>query len=208
MPFSCRLKPSALMAVVFIVAAIVSFEAAEGQTADVTAADEQTAVYHLPPSKRGGHAVKLIYNVDVPIEVFWKFKTDFDGDFLETNRYIDSSRFVYRTNDTVVTETRYTGSPNVAFRWQTTLYPSVHGLSYVLLNPKDCGQKFNYGFIKLEAVAGGTRVTHTSYFDFFGATIWAGLPGPIGMEAFLRYTARWERETILRLLPRYQPDTR
>jgi hypothetical protein len=27
------------------------------------------------------------------------------------------------------------------------------------------------------------------------------------MEAFLRYTARWEQETIMRLLPRYQPNT-
>ncbi|MFZ0614594.1 MAG: hypothetical protein WAM73_20280 [Desulfobacterales bacterium] len=208
MPCLCRLKPSVPLAVVSLLIAVVSLEAAEGQRAGAGSDDEQTAIYRLAPAERGGRAVKLVYVVGVPVNIFWKFKTDFDGDFLDTNRYIASSRLVRRINDTVVTETRYAGSPDVAFRWQTTLYPSVHGLGYVLLNPKDCGQKFNYGFIKLEAVGGGTRVTHTSYFDFFGASLWAGLPGSIGMEAFLRYTARWEQETIMRLLPRYQPDSR
>ncbi|MDZ7580968.1 MAG: hypothetical protein U5R30_10190 [Deltaproteobacteria bacterium] len=124
-----------------------------------------------------------------------------------TNKYIASNRFVYSANNIVVTETRYTSTPDVVFRWQTTVYPSIHKLKYVLLNPEDCGQRFNYGFIKIETVGSGTRVTHSSYFDFFGASLWAGLPGPIGMEAFLRYTARWEQETIMRLLPRYQPNT-
>lgn len=207
MPFLCRLKPSLTMAVVSLLITIVSIAAAEGQRTGAGTEDDQTVIYRLAPSHRGGHAVKLVYVVKVPIGIFWKFKTDFDGDFLDTNRYIASSRLVHRINDTVVTETRYAGAPDVAFRWQTTLYPSVHGLGYVLLNPKECGQRFNHGFIKLEEVGGGTRVTHTSYFDFFGASLWAGLPGPIGMEAFLRYTARWEQETILRLLPRYRTDT-
>jgi len=207
MPFLCRLKLPVPLAVVSLLIALVSSEIAEGRLTGAGTDDEQIAIYRLAPAEKGGRAVELVYVVEVPIDIFWKFKTDFDGDFLHTNRYIASNRLVHQVNDTVVTETRYAGSPNVAFRWQTTLYPSVHGLGYVLLNPTDCGQKFNYGFIKLEAVAGGTRVTHTSYFDFFGAALWAGLPGPIGMEAFLQYTARWERETILRLLPRYRPDS-
>jgi hypothetical protein len=174
---------------------------------DGSAAIEKTTIYRLKPSEKGGSAVKLVYFVRVPVETFWKFKTDFQSDLLLTNKYIASNRFVYSANNMVVTETRYTNTPDIVFRWQTMVYPSIHRLNYVLLNPEDCGQRFNYGFIKIEAVGSGTRVTHSSYFDFFGASLWAGLPGPIGMEAFLRYTARWEQETIMRLLPRYQPNT-
>ena len=43
-------------------------------------------VYRIEPESRGGEGYKLVYLVPVPIEVFWRFKTDFHGDFIETNR--------------------------------------------------------------------------------------------------------------------------
>lgn len=202
---SLRLKPSVWLAVILILLTTAPCGVGNGQSDD-RAANENITIYRLKPSQKGGSAFKLIYFVKAPIETFWKFKTDFRSEFLLTNKYIVSHRFVYWVNNVVVTETRYTNPPDVVFRWQTTVYPSARSLNYVLLNPKDCGQRFNYGFIKLEAVDSGTLVTHSSYFDFFGASLWAGLPGPVGMEAFLHYTARWERETLMRLLPRYQPN--
>ena len=41
-------------------------------------------IYRIAPDARGGEAYKLVYLIPVPIEVFWKFKTDFHGDFVET----------------------------------------------------------------------------------------------------------------------------
>jgi hypothetical protein len=208
MLISPRLWPSVWLVVMSIMLTAVPCAVGNDQLdGGGSAENEKTAIYRLEPSQKGGGAFKLVYFVKVPVETFWKFKTDFRSDALLTNKYITSNRFVYRVDNVVVTETRYTNLPDVVFRWQTTEYPSARTLSYVLLNPKDCGQRFNYGFIKLEAVGRGTRVTHSSYFDFFGAALWAGLPGPIGMKAFLEYTARWEQETILRLLPRYQPNS-
>jgi hypothetical protein len=172
-----------------------------------TAADEGppdlTELYRIPPSDRGGRAVKLVYYAEVPVKVFWRFKTDFGADFLTTNKYILSHRLVERRDNTFITETRYTHSSQTSFRWQTTIFPSDLRMTYVLLNPQECGQNFNYGYIEMEAVDRSTRITHTSYFDFFGAFIWAHYPGASGMKSFLRYTARWEKATIKRLLDRY-----
>ena len=49
------------------------------------AANEKTAIHRLKLSQKGGSAFKLIYFVKVPVETFWKFKTDFRSDFLLTN---------------------------------------------------------------------------------------------------------------------------
>jgi hypothetical protein len=81
-------------------------------------------------------------------------------------------------------------------------------MSDILLNPEECGQRFNYGSIELSPSGRGTRVTHSSYFDFFSATFWDHFPGPDGMEGFLRYTGRWEKETVKRILPRYRAKPR
>jgi len=47
-------------------------------------------------------------------------------------------------------------------------------------------------------------VTQTAYFDFFGATLWMNYPWYGGMRHYLNYTARWEQETITRLIDRYK----
>ena len=164
-----------------------------------------TSLQRIAPSGQTGQAFRLIYTVNVPLAVFWKFKTDFGGNFLVTHRYILSNRLVSRHNHVYITETRYADAPQTAFLWQTTVNPSAHRLEYRLLNPEECGQRFNHGTIQISTESGVTRVEHSTYFDFFGATLWAHFPGPGGMEGFLRYTADWERETIKQLQHRYLP---
>lgn len=156
------------------------------------------------PDPRGGRAYRLIYTVPVAKEVYWRFKTDFDNDFLLENRYIRFHRFVGRTGNRVVTETKYTSGPDVAFRWKTTVFEEAYRLAFLLLNPEECGQRFHYGHIELLRVPEGTRVTQEAYFDFWGASFWANYPWRGGMRDFLLYTARWEMETVTRLQGRYK----
>ncbi len=167
------------------------------------AADDIT-IYKIAPDKRGGRAYKLIYFVQAPIDSYWKFKTDFDNDFLVKNKYIQEHKFIMRTGNTVITENKYAYKPDVYFRWQTTVLPETHRLEFDLLNPEECGQKYHYGHIQLASVEAGTLVTQTAYFDFLGAAFWAIYPWRGGMKDFLSYTALWEQETMLQLIERYE----
>ena len=165
---------------------------------------EPVLIQAINPDPRGGKAYRLEYRVDVPEHVYWAFKTDFDNDFLEDNRFIKAHRFLSRSGNTVVTETRYTNGPEAFFRWQTTLHPERRRLEFLLLNPQVCGQRFHYGSIQMEADGGGTRVTQVAYFDFPGILLWFFNPWRGGMKAFLTYTASWEQKTVLRLQNRYE----
>jgi len=176
----------------------------ENQRALLERLADKIRVTEVKPSVKGGRGVRLLYYVPVELEVFWNFKTDFENDWLVTNKYIEAHRFVRRHGNTVITETKYTSGPEVFFRWETRLFPEAHIMRYTLLNPEECGQKFNHGWIRMERAGEMTRVQHVSYFDFTGAFFWAHLPGPWGMTGFLRYTARWEQETILRLQSDYR----
>ncbi len=167
----------------------------------------EIAIYHLTPDERGGKAYQLVYLVRVPLDVYWNFKTDFDNDFLLDNKYIREHRFVSRSDDIVITEDKYTNTPDVFFMWQTTVRSNAHRLDFVLMNPKNCSQLFHYGSIKMEAVEEGTRVTQMAYFDFIGASLWADYPWGGGMKDFLTYTARWEQDIVLRLKNRYSGKT-
>ena len=189
-----------LLAIIATITSIGTVAASADQNAPST-----TEVQRIESTDQTGQAYKLIYTVNVPLGVFWKFKTDFGGEFLVANRYILSHRLVERKNNVFITETRYSSAPNTVFRWQTTVYPSAFRMNYVLLNPEECGQKYNRGAIQLSYKSGQTRVVHSTYFDFFGATVWVHFPGAGGMVAFLRYTADWERETIKQLHHRYLP---
>jgi hypothetical protein len=160
-------------------------------------------IYRIKPEKRGGEAFKLIYLVPVPVDVFWKFKTDFHGTFLVSNRYIKKHRFILQVGNDTITENMYSNVPNETFRWRTTVYPGHYRLDFQLENPRECGQKFHYGTIKLEPFRSFTKVTHVAYFDFFGASLWVNLPFRGGMSSFLIYTAQWEIETISRLQEQY-----
>jgi len=169
--------------------------------------EDGIAIYRLPPEKGGGQAYKLVYLVRVPLDVYWNFKTDFDNDFLESNKYIREHRFVFRAGNTVITENKYTNTPDVFFVWQTKVIPEAHRLDFVLTNPENCSQLFHYGSITMEAVEEGTRVTQVAYFDFVGASLWANYPWGGGMTDFLTYTARWEQDIVMRLKNRYSGRT-
>lgn len=166
--------------------------------------DKQRVVYRIKPESRGGEAFKLIYLVPVPVDVFWRFKTDFSGNFLLSNKYIQEHRLIHESGDTTVTENRYSNAPNVTFRWRTIIYRDQYRLVFQLENPHECGHKFHYGTIQMEAFRSYTKVTHIAYFDFYGAFIWANLRIGSGMKPFLEYTASWEKDTVLRLRHQYE----
>jgi hypothetical protein len=160
-------------------------------------------IYRIEPEARGGEAYKLVYMVPVPIEVFWRFKTDFRGSFVETNKYVKEQRVIREEPNVVIVENRLSSRPESLFRWRNILYPNKYRLDYVLENPEQCGQGFHYGHIQLEPLGSNTKVTHEAYFDFFGSSLWALYPWEGGMQAFLDYTARWEQETVLQLKEKY-----
>jgi hypothetical protein len=70
----------------------------------------------------------------------------------------------------------------------------------------ECGHRFHYGTIQMEPFRSYTKVTHVAYFDFYGAFLWANLRIGSGMKPFLRYTASWERDTVLRLRHEYENE--
>jgi hypothetical protein len=200
-----RLAAAALAAAVVVSAlmpAPASVRAAEHQ-ALLERLAAKTQLEQVAVADGEGRRVRLTYYAPVAADIFWRFKTDFQNNWLVSNEYIEEHRFIGRNGNIVITETKYTYGPDVFFRWKTELIPAARTLRYTLLNPADCDQDFNYGVITLEPDGAYTRVTHTSHFDFTGAFIWAHLPGPWGMVDFFRYTARWEQETILRLEARY-----
>jgi hypothetical protein len=145
---------------------------------------DEIIIQRIEPDRRGGQAYRLTYHVMVPIDVFWRFKTDFDNEFLIQNPHIIEHRFVSWAGQTVVTEGRYTNQPDVTFRWQTTLHSDDHRLDFILLNPQECGQRFNYGHIRLEVEGPGTRVTQTGYFDFWAPGYGPFIHGPAECAAF------------------------
>ncbi len=161
-------------------------------------------VYKLDPEDSAGKGYKLVYMVAASVKAFWKFKTDFKNDFLLTNKLIAQHRLVEHKNNVAITESIYTTKPGVKFRWRTISFPDIYRLNFELQNPKECGQKFHYGHIQLEAAGEYTKVTQVAYFEFFGATLWMNYPWYGGMRHYLHYTARWEQETITRLINRYR----
>ncbi len=161
-------------------------------------------IYKLHPENAAGKGYKLVYMVAAPLSVYWNFKTDFKNDFLLTNKLITEHRLVAHKNNIAITENIYATKPGVRFRWRTISSPDIHRLDFELLNPKECGQKFHYGHIKLEKVGEHTKVTQIAYFEFFGATIWMNYPWYGGMHHQLHYTAQWEQETIARLVDKYR----
>jgi hypothetical protein len=156
------------------------------------------------PERAHGRGFRLEFLVDAPLDVFWNYKTSFDNDLLHKNKYINSHKLVSREENLVVTETEYSYKPKHVFKWRTTIFPNQNLLKYELLNPDECGQKYHYGYIQLEAQGGGTRVTQVSYFDFFGVSFWVNYPFKGGMSEFLKYTARWEQQFVLEFEHLYQ----
>jgi hypothetical protein len=163
----------------------------------------QPIISLLEPEDKDGKGYRLTYRVDVPLEVFWKFKTDFDNEFLMSNALILSHRLISHSGNVVVTENRYSTKPGTVFRWQTTVFPEQHLLKFILLNPQETDQKYHYGHIQLEGLDQKTKVTQVAYFDFFGASFWVNYPFYGGLQHFLKHTAKWEQDIIQDLKDRY-----
>jgi hypothetical protein len=149
----------------------------------------------------------MVYQVPVDAATYWRFKTDFENEFLISNKYIKSHQIVSAEDRKVVSESVYAYEPEHAFRWQTTVRPGLRRLEFRLLNAKECNQLFHYGSIQIEAAAGGTRVTQTAYFDFWGVALWFHYPWSGGMREFLRYNAMWEQRLATQLKQRYPPPS-
>ena len=164
---------------------------------------DRILIFKLKPEQREGQGYKLIYTVDAPLEVFWKFKTVFDNDFLESNKNIVSHRFIGRQGNIVITHNEYADKPGKIFKWQTTVDADRHRLDFKLLKPSESGQTYHYGYIQLEAIGVKTKVTQVAYFDFFGASLWVNYPFYGGLQYYLKDTTRWEQETIIKLKDRY-----
>jgi hypothetical protein len=165
---------------------------------------DKISIDQMTPEKRGGKAYKLVYVVNAQMDVYWRFKTDFDNNFLVKNKYVQAHHFIARNGNKFITEDKYTNGPDVYFRWQTIIFPQKKRLDFILLNPKQCEQKFHYGHIQLKSVPEGTQVTQVAYFDFWGSSLWASYPWGGGMKDFLSYTAHWEQKTIMQLKNRYE----
>jgi hypothetical protein len=168
---------------------------------------DEVLVERIAPQEKSGVGYRLVYRVDAPIDVYWKFKTDFDNAFLVENQYIRDHRFINQRDNVVITENRYTYGPDVAFRWQTTIIPEMLRLDFILLNPEKSRQRYHNGFIELAPDGSRTRVTQIAYFDFWGAGFWAYNPFKGGMKDILVNTARWEQATVLRIKNRYDENS-
>lgn len=187
-----------------LVAALCASATPAAQPGDQQAYNNDPVITKLKPERKKGRGYKLVYIIDATVDVVWKFKTDFDNQFLLSNKFFTSHRLVSQEPGVVVTENEYSNKPRVKFRWRTTLSPEQYLLEFVLLNPEECGQKYHYGHIQLEALGTRTRVTQVAYFDFFGVSFWVNYPFTGGMSSFLKYTAAWEQQTVLDLRESYE----
>lgn len=201
-----RRSPLRRRGAVLLLASLLAWAGSVGPAAaeNRTSTAEWVEISDLPPDPRGGRAYRLVYRIDAPPGVCWRFKTDFSNPYLENHRYIKRHRLVRHTPAGVVTENEYTHHPGRLFRWQTRVFEAARRLEFRLINPAACGQRFHYGHIQLAPDREGTRVTHVAYFDFRGAALWALFPLRGGMRSYLRYTARWEQQAVLRLRQHYE----
>ena len=161
---------------------------------------------HFGPGE--GEGYRMVYCIDVPLVVYWQFKTDFRNAFLIDNPHIDAHRFIGRQGDVVVTENRYTHDKKRLFRWQTTVIARDHRLEFALVNPEQAGQKFHYGTIRLESRGRRTIVYQVARFRFSGAALWAFYPWRGGMRSYLSSFVRWEQQTAVKWQPHYEARLR
>ena len=161
-------------------------------------------ISELSPLQGEGYGYRLVYRVPVDIDTFWRFKTDFDNDFLVKNSTITSHRLLRRQGNVAVTKTTYTAAPGKFFIWETTTDPANRKMQFRLVDPRSSGQRHHWGFIRLIPDGRQTIVIQQAYFDFTGAGIWVAYPWQGGMRDVLRTNAIWEHETIMRLQASYQ----
>lgn len=151
----------------------------------------------LKPERAEGRGYRLEYTVDAPLDITWKFKTDFDNKIVLTNKMVLSHRVVSQTADSVITESVQSNKPKTVFRWKTLLFPDQHRLEFVLLDPDECGMDYLYGNIRLQAAGSATRITQVAYMDFFGVSLWVHYPFHGGLSQTLTDTVHWEQQAVL-----------
>ena len=155
-----------------------------------------------------GEGYRMVYCIDVPLAVFWQFKTDFQNDFLIDNPHIDTHHFIDQRDNVVLTENRYAHDRKRLFRWQTTIHSRDHRLEFKLVNADEAGQKYHFGTIRLESRGNHTIVYQSARFRFSGATLWAWYPWRGGMRSFLSDFVRWEQETAVDWQSEYEEQMR
>jgi len=151
----------------------------------------------LKPERAEGRGYRLEYTVDAPLDVTWRFKTDFNSRIVLTNKMILSHRLVSRSGDAVITETVQANKPKSVFKWKTTLFPDQHRLDFILLDPDECGMDYFYGSINMRAIGSATRVTQVAYLDFFGVSLWVHYPFHGGMSQTLNDNVHWEQQAVM-----------
>jgi hypothetical protein len=174
--------------------AVVFLTAAQAKSDDCPADSVAVIERHQTPSG-GGQGYRMTYCIPLPLEAYWRFKTDFDNDFLTSNPHITAHQFVDRTGDVVLTENRYAHNTKRLFRWQTVVYNHAYRLEFELQNPDEAGQDFHFGTIQLKSHGRYTMVHQTAQFKFSGDALWAFYPWRGGMRSFLKSFVAWERQT-------------
>lgn len=187
----------AMMAIrILTVLVAVNLAAAPAKSSDCSS--EHPAVIERQEHTAGdGQGYAMTYCVPLPLEAYWRFKTNFDNDFLTSNPHITAHHFIGRKGDVVVTENRYAHNTKRLFRWQTVMQPNAYRLSFELQNPDDAGQEFHFGTIQLADYGQYTMVHQTAQFKFDGDALWAFYPWRGGMRSFLQSFVTWERQTAL-----------
>ncbi len=151
----------------------------------------------LKPERADGRGYRLEYTLDAPLDIAWKFKTDFDSKIVLSNKMVLSHRLISHTADEVVTESVQSNKPKAVFRWKSMLYPEQHRLEFVLLDPDEAGMDYLYGSIRLQAMGSATLVTQVAYMDFFGVTLWVHYPLRGGMSQTLSDNVHWEQQAVM-----------
>jgi hypothetical protein len=192
-----RFKLSSILVAIVFAAGSLPLASSATELTSQQAFDKNPVLLKLRPEGKAGRGYKLTYLVDAPLDVVWRFKTDFDSQLLLSNKYINSHQLLSHNQNEFVTENEYANKPSLKFKWQTSVFPDQYLLKFILLNPEECGQEYHHGSIQLEAVGNRTRVTQIAYFNFFGVSFWVGYPFRGGMSYFLEYTAAWEQQAVL-----------
>lgn len=158
---------------------------------------EEPVITVLKPERAEGRGYRLEYTLDAPLDVAWKFKTDFNSKLVLTNKMILAHRLINRSADGVITETVQANRPKSVFRWKTRLFPDQHRLDFVLLDPDECGMDYFYGSVTLQPMGSATRITQVAYLDFFGVSLWVNYPFHGGMSQTLNDNVHWEQQAVL-----------
>ena len=164
----------------------------------------EISIESIPASMLGGYGYELQYVVPVPLDAYWRFKTDFDNSLLLSSQTIIDHRLVQSVGNRVITENRYASAPSLRFLWLTTVNQRAFQLDFVLLNLTEARHKFHYGSIRLIPAGKNTIVTQKAYFNFKGASFWVNYPWYGGMKYTLKKVARWEQKIAVQHMQQAQ----